>query len=61
RNAEDSVPYEKSLYINRYGVANRRREQAPALLSPITFYHFTFHSKTAFAEQLQTVIGGAYP
>ncbi|MGN0545707.1 MAG: hypothetical protein ACI4I3_00095, partial [Acutalibacteraceae bacterium] len=31
RNAEDGVSYEKSLFFNRFGVSNKRREQAPAL------------------------------
>ncbi|MGN0546204.1 MAG: hypothetical protein ACI4I3_02645 [Acutalibacteraceae bacterium] len=31
RNAEDGVPYEKSLFFKIFGMTNKRREQAPAV------------------------------
>ena len=37
RNAEDGVPYKKSLFFNSFGMTSRRREQAPALPVKVTF------------------------
>ena len=39
RNAEDSVPYEKSLFFKKFDITSKRREQAPAL--PCTSSLFT--------------------
>ena len=42
RNAEDSVPYEKLLFLNRLGMTSRRQEQAPALPVKVTFCGASF-------------------
>ena len=56
-----AFPTEKSLFFNKFSVSNKRREQAPPYLEPIIFSSSLFTQKSAFAEQLQSVIGGAYP